>query len=187
MIHDKLIYFSNKMYSSPHAVGPIALLEPYVIEYVDDYVENQLDEDEIDSEDETLEKDIYETIINQLNIEYIKRVIHWRLEELIEKRDKIKWKRLMKYKSVDYKSDHRLFDKLELQKKTKIEDIHSYDGKECDLLVFLLDGMNISCYQHSNIEIERINEFDVKIFINKMIYNLQEYEQNPYKYMLSID
>lgn len=37
------------MYSSPHAIGPIASLEPYVVDYVVDYVEHQLDEeDEID-------------------------------------------------------------------------------------------------------------------------------------------
>ena len=31
------------------------------------------------------------------------------------------------------------------------------------------------------------NELITKIFINDMVYNLREYEQNPYKYMLSID
>lgn len=93
----------------------------------------------------------------------------------------------MKYGKIDYnESNRKLFDKLKLQEKTQIEDIYSCDDeKERDLLAFLLNGTNFYSSSHSTIEIERMNEFDVKISINEMVYNLQEYEQNPYKYMLS--
>ena len=71
------------MYSSPNAVGPIALLESFVVEYVDDYVKDNFDDenDGIDTEDDKLVDEIYSPIYSHCHITL------WRTIQVITAKD----------------------------------------------------------------------------------------------------
>ena len=99
------------MYSSPNAVGPIALLESFVVEYVDDYVKDNFDDenDGIDTEDDKLVDEIYNNIIDKINIKYLRKVVYWRLEELADEREKELCHKLMNDETIKYKSSHKLY------------------------------------------------------------------------------
>ena len=73
------------MYSSPHAVGPIALLEYRVCDYVDNYAANHM---HIKVNDKLIDK-LYNEIIKDLDISYLREVVAWRLNELIEEEEEI--------------------------------------------------------------------------------------------------
>ena len=152
------------MYSSPQAVGPISNLEYYVVEYVDDYIKrHDVDKTHLDNNDE-LTDEIYNYIINKLNIKYLHKVVAWRLEELQEKHEKKVQRKLMDNEIITYKAEHELYTNI--NQKTKIDDIYKLPYKDCDLLVLILNAMKIKANEESNIEIERIEENDFLVYVN---------------------
>lgn len=69
------------MYSNPNVVGEIALLEDVACEVVDEYFEKHPG---ITHDNEDVIEEVYQLVLDKLNIEYLHNVIEWRLDNLID-------------------------------------------------------------------------------------------------------
>ena len=78
----KLFLHSFEMYSNPHAVGPIASLEYPTCAIVDEYFEKHPNIAS-ENEDDVIEE-IYQHVLDELNIGYLRNIIEWRLDNLID-------------------------------------------------------------------------------------------------------
>ena len=174
------------MYSSPQAVGPIANLEYFVVEYVDDYVKwNDVDKMHLDNNDE-LADELYNLIINELDFKYLRNVVAWRLGKLQVKYEKEMQQELMDNEIITYKSDHKLYN--DINEKTKIDDVYKLPCKDRDLLVLILNAMNIKENEEQNIEIERIEENDFLVYVNgtKFFVELAIDNNDKFEYNVSL-
>ena len=69
------------IYSSVNEVGKIALLEEFTVIFVDSFVEHNKG---VDLNDEKVIDEMYEILLDKLNIEHLKNVIRKRLEFIKE-------------------------------------------------------------------------------------------------------
>lgn len=92
-------------YSSPNAVGPIAIIEYEVVEIIDDYVKNNMKELVINNDVINV---IFEHVLKEINVDYLKFTIRTRLEELKEEYDE-KHKPLLKMEFTREKSNERFY------------------------------------------------------------------------------
>lgn len=151
------------MYSSPHAVGPIAKLEEDIIKIVDENVG-----DCVNSEDFDLIERLHEKVFKQLNFGYIYSVIRWRLEELEEQQQK----KLMNGDDICFKSSYKMFDSLTRTMIINNDDIDNLDDKENELLVLLANAIGVKNNDKFEVVITKYGD-DLNIKIKDVIFQVE--------------
>lgn len=151
------------MYSSPHAVGPIANLEEDIIKIVDENVG-----DYVNSEDFDLIERLHEKVVKKLNLGYIYSVIRWRLEELEEQQQK----KLMNGDDMCFKSNYKLFDSLTQTLTIDSDDIDKLNDKENELIVLLANAMGVKCNNKFEVVITKYSE-DLNVKIKDVIFQVE--------------
>ena len=147
------------MYSSPHSVGPVALLECYVAEIVDEYFE---DHPWLESEDDEDIELVYQHVLKEINIEYLRKVVRWKLEELNNDE---------KCEDMYFKSKDLLFKRMNIGDSETYNSVYDIENeRESDLLVKLSNIIDLKD-QKVIITINKVddNEFDISFSFNEKL------------------
>ena len=166
------------MYSSPQAVGPIAIIEYEVVDIINEYFERH---PWLEAESEEDVETLYQYVLKEINIKYLRKVVRWRLEELNEKKNNNECD-----DEIYFKSKNKLFERIPIDDKETYNTIYVENERESDLLVNMSNIVGLKTNDDVKITVERIedNEFNIAFSFNEKVVmfwlSLHDKQQDNY-------